>query len=184
MVPTLDRCTLYRSPSVAQADEPGDLVTTTEASTAHGPHRIRSREQAQELGRKSGEARRVKAAARAALAAEDEQLRQRFLDLQLDNETLGPAALDLVALIIARIAANAIPVRNGAEAAALIDKLHTLARLEAGQSTANRVTVHVDETERRAKIDAARVHVPPEAATAQVSTPAPALELDTPPSAP
>jgi hypothetical protein len=64
----------------------------------------------------------------------------------VDEATLEADAGKGCARVIQRVIANEVPIRNGAEAAALIAALHKVARLEGGESTSNVATANVSDT--------------------------------------
>ena len=107
---------------------------------------IKDSAQAAELGRKSGEARRLKAEAK----RRDQEIEQARQQRVLDVVTL-PARSDLAvrirettAQILDALLTGDIPIRNGKEAADLIGTLHAVQRLEEGQPTSMSATITQD----------------------------------------
>lgn len=131
-------------------------------TTDLAPHHWRPGDpRASAAGKKSGEVRKARReaeqASRALEQAESKAALEAFLSLDLHDVPLAVAARNAALLVIKRVVLDRIPVRNGAEAAQLIEKLHAIARLEEGESTSARtVTVRIDDAERRARIEQVR----------------------------
>lgn len=106
------------------------------------PHRFDS-ERARAAGRKSAANRKAKAAVAARRPA---QLRQHLSTVReaFAAVDIGESVVAVAGILLARLAAGEIPVRNGAEAAELLRSLHDIARLEAGQPTSIAASVRVD----------------------------------------
>lgn len=149
-------------------------------------------EQAAEMGRRSGEARRARAEKRAELQAIEQAEVETFLKVDATGENLGESAREAAALIIGRILSGRVNCSDGRQAAALLAKCHEIARLESGQVTtlAGRVTLQVSEDDYRRRIEGVRASLDPtkpvvlssDTTTPQVTAPPPSShEADTPP---
>lgn len=99
-----------------------------------------TKETAVEAGRKSGEARRRRAAAKRLadtnaaneLAEHLETFAETF-----QRETIGTHTAAVAAMILAKIAAGQVPIRHAADAAELLKVLVDITRLEEGQATSH-----------------------------------------------
>jgi len=105
-----------------------------------------TKETAAAAGRKSAEVRRQKAALRRAEQKRSSEALRAIIG-QYERGDLPDVAVALAQDIMRKVATGEIPVRNGAEAAALLDKLHTIYRLETGQSTAQSLNVNVSASD-------------------------------------
>ncbi len=134
-------------------------------------------EQAREAGRKSGEARRRKKAEREASQALALAARLRAVDRtdgkevlpstsrngspSLDENRSQPydlrsGALEAANLLIDRVLSGQVEIRHGSDLAALLDKVHTVYRLETGQSTSNAATLAMSSEHAIQRLEEAR----------------------------
>ncbi len=138
-----------------------------------------------EAGRKSQRIQRERREAQRAAEAELEQLKERFLALDLKDEELPETARACIALIIKRVAIGEIPIRNGSEATELLEQLAKVAGRD-GASTPAPPTAQTAENERRATLEQVRtggVTDSQGSVTQQVKGPPPSPETGTPPPA-
>ena len=106
-------------------------------------------------GKKSAEARRQRAAVERAAKRKSIASLTALVDTYAGTE-LPPTAAAFVLHIMQMVVTGEIEVRNGAEAAALIDKAHTVYRLETGQSTSNAATLSLGADAVLSRLDEAR----------------------------
>ena len=121
-------------------------------------------ERAKMAAAKSAEVRRAKKAEKANEVAEASSQRARF-----QRGDLGTDALMTAHSLIKRVLAGDIPIRNGADAAAIVKALVEIGRLEQGEATA--LTAHLtgdlSELERSIAKDMAALGISPVAALNQ-----------------
>lgn len=128
-------------------------------TTEHLQPFAKGSERARELGRRGGQARAAKAAAKRDAAAATTQQAADALHTatqRFNRQDLAPHAAAAAQLIIGRVATGDIPVRNGDEAAALLRALVDVARLEEGQHTAATIIAHADTSQMLDRIRALR----------------------------
>lgn len=168
------------TPQVTRSTVPGEgqcsykkgrQVATHEQPDKHPDGRPRfTSEQAREAGRKSGEARRQKKAQREASQALALAARLRAVDRRADGGgvldatdgnrsqpyDLRTGAFEAANLLIDRVLSGQVEIRHGSDLAALIDKVHTVYRLETGQSTSNSATLSMSSEQAIQRLDEAR----------------------------
>lgn len=118
-----------------------DVPSEDQGKSKRGAHLTPfTHEAAVEAGRKSGEVRRERARLKAIERKQGAAALAALVETY-EGQNLPETAVALALELMRRVAAGEVPVRNGAEAAALLDKLHAIYRLETGQSTSNALSL-------------------------------------------
>lgn len=158
---------------VALSDGYGPMTTPAQPNK-HPDGRPRfTSEQAREAGRKSGEARRRKKAEREASQALALAARLRAVDRADGRDVLHTTdgnrsqpydlrsgALEAANLLIDRVLSGQVEIRHGSDLAALLDKVHTVYRLETGQSTSNAASLTMSSEQAIQRLEQARASLP------------------------
>lgn len=141
-------------------DEPAEL----RAGRNNNLRPIRDSEHARQLGLKSAAARIARREAET--AGNITRARQAGEHLQLlmtsfTRDDLGPAASAVAQQTLHRIATGEIPIRNGSEAAEILRVTVEIARLEAGQATAQTAHIQLTASQVQERLAQLSVHESP-----------------------
>lgn len=115
-------------------------------------------------GKKSGEVRRARAVAERAKRSEDALTLASHLATftqTFDRTDVGAQAAAVAQMILARIAANQIPIRHAADAAELLRVLVDVTRLEEGLHTTASLSAQLDSSAIVARIEQMRAELTP-----------------------